>query len=143
MSYSWPGLGGASRIVILTAAGVGLFALGVLVGSRSTRSTETPTGAATAVAPTTRFESRVVRTPEVSPPETATPEATPPVYEEFEIPGSVGARIALVIDDLGRSVEDLAHLGDLGVPMTYSVLPFEARTPDVVAEIRRRGWELI
>ncbi len=52
-------------------------------------------------------------------------------------------RIALVIDDLGRSVDDLLILDALGVPLAYSVLPFEVRTAEVVAEIRRQGWEML
>ena len=57
-------------------------------------------------------------------------------------PGAPGARsrrdprIALVIDDLGRSLDDLENLRRLGVPLTYAVLPFESQTPEVVANLR-------
>lgn len=44
-------------------------------------------------------------------------------------------RIAIVIDDLGRSVADIDRLGKLGVPITYAVLPFEHSTPQVVARL--------
>lgn len=54
-----------------------------------------------------------------------------------------GVRVALVIDDLGRSVEDLRPLESLGVPVTYAVLPFEEQTKEVVAELRRRGVEML
>jgi len=54
-----------------------------------------------------------------------------------------GVRVALVIDDLGRSVEDLAPLERLGVPVTYAVLPFQEQTPQVVSELRRRGAEIL
>lgn len=54
-----------------------------------------------------------------------------------------GVRVALVIDDLGRSVDDLRLLAALGVPLTYAVLPFETETPEVVAELRRRRAELL
>jgi polysaccharide deacetylase 2 family uncharacterized protein YibQ len=54
-----------------------------------------------------------------------------------------GARVALVIDDLGRSVDDLRLLATLGVPLTYAVLPFETETPEVVAELRRRHAEIL
>jgi polysaccharide deacetylase 2 family uncharacterized protein YibQ len=67
----------------------------------------------------------------------------PHPVEEYAALEVEGARIALVIDDLGRSVGDLDRLGTLGVPLTYSVLPFEARTAAVVAEVRRRELELI
>lgn len=54
-----------------------------------------------------------------------------------------GARVALVIDDLGRSLEDVRALGRLGVPVTYAVLPFETRTPEVVAALARQGREIL
>lgn len=68
--------------------------------------------------------------------------APPPVPEVLAVrPGST--RVALVIDDLGRSVGDVETLGDLRVPLTYAVLPFEERTSEVVAELRRRGAEIL
>lgn len=54
-----------------------------------------------------------------------------------------GGRVALVIDDLGRSVDDLQALEGLGVPISYAVLPFEEQTPEVTAELRRRGEEIL
>ncbi|MEA2694543.1 MAG: uncharacterized protein QOJ16_3930 [Acidobacteriota bacterium] len=54
-----------------------------------------------------------------------------------------GVRIALVIDDLGRSVEDVETLGRLGIPITYAVLPFESETPAVVAAIHRLRAEIL
>jgi polysaccharide deacetylase 2 family uncharacterized protein YibQ len=54
-----------------------------------------------------------------------------------------GARVAVVIDDLGRSVDDLRLLAALGVPVTYAVLPFETETPAVVAELRRQHAEIL
>lgn len=60
-------------------------------------------------------------------------------------PASQGSRprIALVIDDLGRSVQDIDTLVALGVPVTYAVLPFESRTREVVDKLRRMGAEII
>lgn len=69
--------------------------------------------------------------------------------EEREVPppdagqAAPGVRVALVIDDLGRSVEDIEALERLGVPLTYSVLPFEEETPEVVALLRRHGDEIL
>jgi uncharacterized protein len=57
--------------------------------------------------------------------------------------GAAAPRVALVIDDLGRSVEEVETLERLGVPLTYSVLPFEEETPQVVAALRRHGEEII
>jgi polysaccharide deacetylase 2 family uncharacterized protein YibQ len=54
-----------------------------------------------------------------------------------------GARVALVIDDLGRSLDDLAALGRLGIPLSYSVLPFETRTGEVVAALGRGRREIL
>ncbi len=54
-----------------------------------------------------------------------------------------GPRIALVIDDLGRSLVDLDVLGQLGIPITYAVLPFESHTAEVVATLRARGEEIL
>ncbi len=58
-------------------------------------------------------------------------------------PSGNGARIALVIDDLGRDLRDLDILRDLGVPVTYSVLPFEIRTSEVIDVLRARGAEIL
>lgn len=52
-------------------------------------------------------------------------------------------RIALVIDDLGRSLQDLDNLRSLGIPIAYAVLPFETQTPEVVAALRRRHEEIL
>jgi polysaccharide deacetylase 2 family uncharacterized protein YibQ len=86
-------------------------------------------------------------TPAASPEEKATastPVPSPSTREEPGEPGAVaGTRIALVIDDLGRSVEDVETLGRLGVPITYAVLPFESETPAVVAALHRRGAEVL
>ncbi len=74
----------------------------------------------------------------------APPVPTPSTNEEPGEPGAVaGTRIALVIDDLGRSVEDVETLGRLGVPITYAVLPFESETPAVVAALHHRGAEVL
>lgn len=54
-----------------------------------------------------------------------------------------GARIALVIDDLGRSLRDLDRLRELGIPLSYAVLPFETMTAQVVERLRERGGEIL
>lgn len=58
-------------------------------------------------------------------------------------PAPAGTRVALVIDDLGRRLEDVQALELLGVPVTYAVLPFETRTREVVREIQDRGSEVL
>lgn len=72
----------------------------------------------------------------------ATREAPPPVRRQPP-PGGDRPRIALIVDDLGRSVRDVEQIAALGVPVTYAVLPFEARTREVVAELRRRRSEYL
>jgi len=52
-------------------------------------------------------------------------------------------QLAIVIDDLGRSVDDVTALDELGVPLSYSVLPFEAQTAEVVARLRAERRELL
>jgi len=52
-------------------------------------------------------------------------------------------RIALVIDDLGRSLRDVEALAALDIDITYAVLPFETRTREVVADLSGRGVEYI
>jgi polysaccharide deacetylase 2 family uncharacterized protein YibQ len=54
-----------------------------------------------------------------------------------------GGRIALVIDDLGRSVADLDTIERLDVPLSYAVLPYEEETEQVVAELHRRKAEVL
>lgn len=54
-----------------------------------------------------------------------------------------GVRVSLVIDDLGRSLDELPLLAALGVPVSYAVLPFEEQTPQVVSSLRSRGVEIL
>jgi polysaccharide deacetylase 2 family uncharacterized protein YibQ len=54
-----------------------------------------------------------------------------------------GARVAVVIDDLGTSVDELRPLEELGVPVTYAVLPYADQTPQVVSELRGRKAEIL
>jgi uncharacterized protein len=58
-------------------------------------------------------------------------------------PARPPGQLALVIDDLGRSVDDVAALEALGVPLSYSVLPYEAETAAVVARLRAERRELL
>lgn len=69
--------------------------------------------------------------------------APPPPVPEVPPVAAGTARVALVIDDLGRSVADVETFEDLGAPLTYAVLPFEDSTREVVAELRRRGAEIV
>jgi polysaccharide deacetylase 2 family uncharacterized protein YibQ len=73
-------------------------------------------------------------TPAATPVSATLPAASGPLH---------GIRVALVIDDLGHDVDDLRPLVALGVPVTYSVLPFEDETPQVVTALRQRRAEIL
>lgn len=77
-----------------------------------------------------------------SPLEEQSAEPIPPMPPIRPVNGR-SATVALVIDDLGRSLDDLDRLRALGVPVTYAVLPFEARTAEVDAVLARRGEEVL
>lgn len=75
--------------------------------------------------------------PVVAEPRGAEPERQPPPQ------GRGGPRIAIVIDDLGRSVDAVDALLELGEPITFAVLPFESETPQVASRLREAGAEMI
>lgn len=83
--------------------------------------------------------SEYAEAPDAPPVPADAPDAEPVQDGESRLPGHV----ALVIDDLGARMEDIATLLDLGVPITYAVLPYEEQTPEVVAELRKRRAELL
>jgi polysaccharide deacetylase 2 family uncharacterized protein YibQ len=74
-------------------------------------------------------------------PQPSAPPAEPLAAERPEV--APGTRVALVIDDLGRSLDEVERLARLGVPLTYAVLPFESRTAEVVARLRAAGAEIL
>lgn len=102
--------------MVSVAVAVLLFAGGMWLGSRLVRR-----GDGEAPAPRTVVEA-------TTPAATSAPGDLP---ETSSLP-PLGPLVALVIDDLGRSTSVLDELRDLGVPLTYSVLPFESRTGEVV-----------
>jgi polysaccharide deacetylase 2 family uncharacterized protein YibQ len=59
------------------------------------------------------------------------------------LPADRPAFVAIVVDDLGRRVEDVDELASLGIDLSYAVLPFEARTREVVARLRERRAEIL
>lgn len=52
-------------------------------------------------------------------------------------------RIAVVIDDLGRSLREVERLSSLGVPISYAVLPYEIRTQEVVRRLSESQLEIL
>lgn len=67
--------------------------------------------------------------------------AAPPTKAEG--PERPAGNLALVIDDLGRSIEEVEALDALKVPLSYSVLPYEVLTPEVVARLRGEHHEIL
>jgi len=124
-----------SKLALAVAAGV-LFAAGLYLGVQFAKPPPPPDFGAPAPAPASA-ELATVEAPAV------------PAPAPFEIrrqpPPALGGRpkIALIIDDLGRSVADLDALARLDVPLTYSVLPFESHTSEVVAALSRRRVEYL
>ncbi|MBZ0114215.1 MAG: divergent polysaccharide deacetylase family protein [Thermoanaerobaculia bacterium] len=88
--------------------------------------------------------------------ETVSPDASDPILGDVEdrsiggpevVPGDdsdlpVG-HLAIVIDDLGRSLEDIDRLESLGIPLSYAVLPFESRTEQVVQRLGDSNREIL
>lgn len=120
-----PAVSGRVKILLAIAAAM-LFAVGLYFGIELGKPTPRPD------------LSLELRPPSPDP----LPEPPPPPAPPAVSPGQ-GPRIAIIIDDLGRSLEELETLGRLGVPLSYAVLPFETQTAEVVAELHRRGEEVL
>lgn len=140
--------GGRSWLWLVLAGGV-VFGAGLYLG-RGAAPWRGLTGAL-ASTPSRPAASPVAAAPRqprerAAPPPAASPSAIPaePEATADPIPApSTGARIGLVIDDLGRSLQDLDTLAALGIPLSYAVLPFESMTPRVVATLRERRAEIL
>ena len=78
----------------------------------------------------------------VSPPPTSSTSlrARPP---SFPSPRRGAGPVAIVIDDLGRSLEVIDELRAYGVPLTYAVLPYETKTAAVAARLAELGEEVL
>jgi hypothetical protein len=59
------------------------------------------------------------------------------------VEGSPAGRIALVIDDLGRSLAHVERLAALGIPVTGAVLPYEPHSSAVAGSLGRHGLEVL
>jgi polysaccharide deacetylase 2 family uncharacterized protein YibQ len=133
-------------------AGAGILYLAFYQSPAAREPGETPPSSASAARPEPSRKPHATRSqpahpdsdreapPHAKEAETPAPLATPPQPEPS---ADRPARIALVIDDLGRSVDDLPPLERLGIPFTYAVLPFEENTPAVVSQLRGRGEEIL
>ncbi len=52
-------------------------------------------------------------------------------------------KVAIVIDDLGQDLKTGEKFLGLGVPLTYSILPYRPHSTTLAAEICRRGGEVL
>ncbi len=130
---SWPAL---------ALGGLAVFAMGVAVGRWSDpRVTSAPAAeledgiaAPAAVTPGLRKSESAVVTADI-----------PKVSGVGDLPDDLAGSpvVALVIDDLGQSVDVIDRLGRLGIDLSYSVLPFEAHTGAVVERLRAAGREIL
>jgi polysaccharide deacetylase 2 family uncharacterized protein YibQ len=138
--------GGRQRLLLVLLAAAATFAAGIYLGGRRTPGTAPASAAVHAAveragereAPKRRRDERGAR------PQRAGSGTAAPAPELLELrPVEDGARVALVIDDLGRSLADLDTLAALGVPVTYAVLPYETMTAEVVERLREREAEVL
>lgn len=95
-----------------------------------------------------RFDKAPAPVDEAEPPAAADPRrptapAPPPVAEPPPAAEGPAGRIALVIDDLGRSLAAVDRLAALGVPITGTVLPFEPQSGPVAVALAQRGLEVL
>lgn len=133
-------------------AGFWLFLLGALLGAGmlylACFDAPSPPAVREAAAAPARRETAPAPPEKAKPsPETASKTKPEPAPSAEPSPAADGSpapgRIALVIDDLGRSTDDLVPLEKLGVRITYSVLPFEENTPAVVSHLHNRREEVL
>jgi polysaccharide deacetylase 2 family uncharacterized protein YibQ len=150
--------GGRRWLGWLLLVGV-VFAAGVYLGSRRSPQAVPADGpeaaGVQAPAPTAKAAPRPVPPPAAEPyadlgtddgatrSEGAAPTTTAEEVDPAVPAGGPVAHLALVIDDLGRSLADLDTLQALRIPLTYAVLPYESMTRQVVATLRKREVELI
>lgn len=85
----------------------------------------------------------------------SSPAAAAPAFAEAPPPSGLPAaprqpppaggppRIAIVIDDLGRSVAAVDALLALGERITFAVMPFESETAQVASRLRENGAEIL
>lgn len=81
--------------------------------------------------------------PAVKPTRPQAPSPDPNEERQPPFKDGKGPRIAIVIDDLGRSVAAVEALLALGEPITFAVLPFESETPQVVKRLQAAEAEMI
>ncbi|AJE03179.1 divergent polysaccharide deacetylase family protein [Geobacter pickeringii] len=67
-----------------------------------------------------------------------------PRSERHPLPASTGpGTLAIIIDDMGKGVQEARSLSDIGVPVTFSIIPGLAKVKQVAEEAHRRGIEVM
>jgi polysaccharide deacetylase 2 family uncharacterized protein YibQ len=126
-------------LLVIAALGVA-FAAGVWIARpRPAPGAGRPPAARPAPAPAKPPEERArprPATPRPEPPTDATSVERPPGP-------ATRARLALVIDDLGRDLAEVERLLALDLPLSYAVLPFEPRSEEVALRLREAGAEVL
>ncbi len=146
-------------------AGLALFALGAYFGERLLRRLSAwrapaPYSAAASkekrppASPTAPPGQAAKRRPDAAAPASAHPSPAAPAAPDAAAAarpdsGPTRARVAIVIDDLGRDPAAIEVLSAIAagaspvVQLSYAVLPFESRTAEVVEALRRHGAEIL
>lgn len=77
-----------------------------------------------------------------APPPLVTP---PPAPEEIppKVPEKTGPMLAIVIDDMGRDINILRELAEVGAPVTVAVLPNLKHSKETAEEAHSKGIEVI
>ena len=157
---------GSARGWTLLLAGLALFALGAYFGERLLQRlaawrAPAPYSVASSkekrppASPTAPPGQAAKRQPDAAAPASAHP--SPAAAEALAAAAAVArpdsgqtrARVAIVIDDLGRDPAAIEVLSAIAagaspaVQLSYAVLPFESRTAEVVEALRRHGAEIL
>jgi polysaccharide deacetylase 2 family uncharacterized protein YibQ len=161
--------GSSARGWTLLLAGLALFALGAYFGERLLQRltawrAPAPYSAASSkekrppASPTAPSGPAAKRRPAAAAPASAHPPAAAPTADVANAAdaavarpdsGQTRARVAIVIDDLGRDPAAIEVLSAIAagaspaVQLSYAVLPFESRTAEVVEALRRHGAEIL
>jgi polysaccharide deacetylase 2 family uncharacterized protein YibQ len=137
--------GSIGRFLALFLAAVALFSLGVYFGERllergralAERRAKSAHGAPSAGRPEAPRGATRVREP-------ARPAVEPVSDQRPALPEGVpAARIAIVIDDLGREKGAVERLLAFGVPFTYAILPFEPKSVEIARFLESKGAEVM
>ena len=61
----------------------------------------------------------------------------------FFMPAAAKPMMAIVIDDCGRSKKEVARLVEIGIPLTFSILPYQRYTTFLNKSLTRAGFDTL